>query len=173
MNYGDPDSQEELTAYHEAGHAVVGYSLGGTVQSVQLGGEADDWLPERFGDCRIAWHPAGEEKIPIGWHQQREVLTILAGPVAEMVYTQQHHHPALFGPWQHDWVHADQLVRPIIADPRTRCRLLEQLIVILFEQVRSDRMWAAIAAVADELLAHELLEEESLIDVLEFWMSRD
>ena len=90
---------------------MVGYSLGGTVQSVQLGGEADDWLPDRFGDCRIAWHPAGEEKIPIGWHRQREVLTILAGPVAEMVYTRQHHHPALFGPWQHDWVHADQLVR--------------------------------------------------------------
>ena len=49
------DDEETLTAYHEAGHAVIGYALGGVVDSLQLGGEADDQLPRRFGECRIRW----------------------------------------------------------------------------------------------------------------------
>ena len=32
-----------------------------------------------------------------------------------------------------------------------------------------ERVWAAIAALADELLAHEVLEEESVEDILGFW----
>ena len=51
MNYGQPDSDEARTAYHEAGHAVIAYALGGTVHCLQLGGEADDWLPERFANA--------------------------------------------------------------------------------------------------------------------------
>ena len=42
--------EETLTAYHESGHAVVAYALGGTIEGMQLGGEADDWLPERYGE---------------------------------------------------------------------------------------------------------------------------
>ena len=76
---------QTATAWHEAGHAVVGFALGGKVESVQLGGEADDFLPERFGDCVVNWGPvlAGSD-----WQRQREVMTVLAGPVGEMLYLQ-------------------------------------------------------------------------------------
>ena len=42
--------------------------------------------------------------------------------------------------------------------------------VELRRQVQVERVWAAIAALADELLAHELLEEECVEDILAFWL---
>ena len=46
---------------------------------------------------------------------------------------------------------------------------LEKIMVELRRQVQLDRVWAAIAALADELVAHEMLEEECVEDVLGFW----
>ena len=88
------DEDEILTAYHEAGHAVVGYALGGTVDSMQLGGEPDEWLPARFGDCRVRWSIAD---VSTNTHARRELLTILGGPVAEMIYLGESIHPR--GAW--------------------------------------------------------------------------
>ncbi len=170
MNYGQGDSDEVLTAYHEAGHAVIAYALGGTVHSVQLGGEADDWLPERFGDCRIHWHGVSGRQSPSHWQRRREVLTLLAGPVAEMIYSGQPYHPAFFGPAKGDWQLAWALVEPIVPSAPKRVRYLEEITLELHRQMRSDSLWAAIGAVADELLAHEHLEQDQLAETLGFWL---
>jgi hypothetical protein len=159
--------EETLTAYHEAGHAVIGYVLGGAIESVGLYAEADDWLPERFGDCHVNW---GRVDATCDWQIQREVLTILAGPVAEMIYRGERLHPATFGPWQHDWDWAWERGAQLIADPRRRTRLLEAVVVWLHHHMQEDRCWAAIAAVTDELLAHEYLEADQLAETLSFWI---
>ena len=171
LNEMDADD-EILTAYHEAGHAVIGYVLGGQVDSVQLWGEADEVLPERFGDCRISWRPLGPSCTGASgdWQRQREILTVLAGPVAEMVYRGEPFHPAHFGPWQHDWRQAIMLGESLRADLRQRTQLLERMVVSLHGIVRTDACWAAIAAVADELAAHEFLDREQLQDVIGFWI---
>lgn len=161
------DDDDTLTAYHESGHAVVGYALGGTVESIQLGGEADDWLPERFGDCRIQW---GRVEPGCDWQLQREILTVLAGPVAEMVYRGEPLHPAFYGPWQHDWQHAWELAASFAPAPPRRTAMLENLILKLKDQIAKDPCWAGIAALSDELLAHEMLESEQVLDVLQFWI---
>ena len=101
---------ETLTAYHESGHAVIAYALGGTIQGMQLGGEADDWLPARFGECRIQW---GRVDPDLDWQRKREILTILAGPVVEMVYRDEPFHPAFYGPWKHDWEQAWRTATPM------------------------------------------------------------
>ena len=157
---------ETLTAYHESGHAVIAYALGGTVQGMQLGGEADEWLPARFGDCRIQW---GRVDPDLDWQRKREILTILAGPVVEMVYRDEPFHPAFFAPWKHDWEQAWRTATPMWTDEKQRMAALETIIVELRRQVQMERVWAAIAALADELLAHEVLEEESVEDILGFW----
>ena len=36
--------------------------------------------------------------------------------------------------------------------------------------MRSDRCWPAVAALADELLAHEFLDRDQAEQVLEFWI---
>ena len=161
------DDEETLTAYHEAGHAVIGYVLGGRIESVCLGGDSGDDLPPRFGDCRVNWGPVDAR---VDWQLQREILTLLAGPVAEMIYRGEKLHPAVFGPWTEDWQLAFQRAQVIANDPQRRTRALEQLILQLHDWMKSDDCWAAIAAVADELLAHEYLEEDQLAATLEFWI---
>lgn len=161
------DDDETLTAYHEAGHAVVAYALGGTVDSLQLWGEADQWLPERFGDCRIQW---GKVDPNCDWQRQREILTFLAGPVAEMVYRGEPFHPAFYEPWQDDWKRAWVTCESLAQEPGKRMQLLETLVLQLDGHIRSERCWAAIAAIADELVAHEALEREQVDEILRFWI---
>jgi hypothetical protein len=160
------DDDEVLTAYHEAGHAAIGYALGARIESVQLGGDDDD-LPRRFGDCRVNW---GRVNDRCDWQRLREVMTVLAGPVAEMIYRGERLHPALYGPWIDDWRMAWTCAEPIAADPLARTRLLEQVIVDLHRRMKQEPCWSAIAAVADELQAHEWLEEDQLIETLGFWL---
>ncbi|MCO8125197.1 cell division protein FtsH [Stieleria sp. TO1_6] len=158
---------ETLTAYHEAGHAVIGYVMGGQIESVGLYAEADEWLPERFGDCHVNW---GRVHADSDWQIQREVLTILAGPVAEMIYRGEKLHPASYPPWQHDWHWAWQRGEKLIRDPGGRAALLESVVLWLHHHMNDDLCWAAIAAVSDELLAHETLDAEQLADTLSFWI---
>jgi hypothetical protein len=160
------DDDETLTAYHESGHAVIAYALGGHIASMQLGGEADDWLPQRFGDCRIAW---GRVDPNLDWQIQREVLAILAGPVAEMTYRSEPLHPSHYGPWQHDWQHAWTIGQKLVSDQQQRTRMLEELVRRLHRVVESEPCWSAIAALADELAAHEYLEADQIEDVIGFW----
>lgn len=161
------DDDETLTAYHEAGHAVIAYALGGNVDSLQLWGEADQWLPDRFGDCRITW---GRIDSNSDWQRQREILTTLAGPVAEMVYRGEPLHPAHYEPWQDDWRRAWNACETLAPSPERRIRLLEEMIVLLDGHIRSDRCWAAIAALADELVAHEAVQGEQVAEILRFWI---
>ncbi|TWU56788.1 hypothetical protein Poly51_27050 [Rubripirellula tenax] len=161
------DDDETLTAYHEAGHAVVAYALGANVDSMQLWGEADDYLPERFGDCRVNW---GTVDPNLDVQRQREIMTFLGGPVAEMIYRGEPLHPALYGPWQDDWHRAMQTCGAIVADPERRTRLLEKIIVTLHDHLGRQPYWPAIAGLADELAAHEQLDSDQVSDVLTFWL---
>ncbi|WP_145176040.1 cell division protein FtsH [Rubripirellula lacrimiformis] len=169
MNQDTDQDDETLTSYHEAGHAVVAHSLGATVDSMQLWGEADDWLPERFGDCRVNWGPVDPN---LDWQRQREIMTYLAGPVAEMIYRGEPLHPALYGPWQDDWQRAMATCEAIIRDPQQRTLLLEKIIVSLHQHLQNEPYWPAIAGLADELAAHEMLEADQVAETLEFWLRR-
>lgn len=167
MNLDQDD--ETLTAYHEAGHAVVAYVLGASVDSMQLWGEADDYLPERFGDCRVNW---GRVDPNLDWQRQREIMTYLGGPAAEMIYRGEPLHPALYGPWQQDWSAAMATCGAIVREPQARTRLLEKIIGTLHQHLQRDPYWPAIAALADELAAHEMLEADDVAAVLDFWLNR-
>ena len=159
------DDDETLTAYHEAGHAAIGYALGAKIESVQLGG--DDELPLRFGDCRVNW---GRVDPHCDWQCLRETMTVLAGPVAEMIYRGERLHPAVYGPWQDDWQLAMAFAESISADLQGRSRWLERIIVDLHHRMQDELCWAAIAAVADELQAHDFLDEHQLTETLGFWL---
>jgi len=134
--------------------------------SVQLWGESDEWLPERFGDCRIDW---GLVDPTVDWQRQREVLSILAGPVTEMVYRDDPLHPAHFGPWKHDWEHAWKISEGLVPDSQKRSLMLEELIRGVHGLVVSDSCWPAIAALADELAAHEFLDQDQIEQTIGFW----
>ena len=146
---------------------MVGYALGGRIDRIQLGEEMDDNLPQAFGACLINWGPVNGN---YDWQMQRELMTILAGPVAEMIYIGEKLHPAFHGPWQMDWQQAWQCCQNEIADEAMRTAFLELLIQHLHQRMSDNSCWAAIAAVSDELLAHEYLEQEQLQETLDFWI---
>ncbi len=161
------DDDETLTAYHEAGHVVVGYLLGAKIDEVRLGSMIDDDFPLRFGDCLVNW---GRVDPRCDWQRERELLTILAGPVAEMIFLGERVHPAQYAPWKSDWQQAITGSRGLFRDPIKQVAYLEVLLARLHGKLSGDAQWAAIAAVADELLAHEALEHDDIAEVVSFWL---
>ena len=155
----------EETAYHESGHVFVAYYFGGTIRHVTIDPDNDDG-PSRFGDVEVEWRRAfrsAKERIFV------QTQVALAGPAAEMVYIGEPLHPAFVREWSSDWQIATNLLRPLFSDERRLASELEQVCVGLFQMFRKDHVWASVAALADELLAHETLEHEQISEVLDFW----
>jgi len=48
---------------------------------------------------------------------------------------------------------------------------MEQTTIELYQAFRDDFHWSAISAIADHLLAHEILDEELLQEAVEPWIA--
>ncbi len=74
----EQEPHDEVTAYHEAGHAVVALALGRTIHKVSA-------LPnrERLGEVRFG---KGDTRATDDWIE-REILIALSGMVAEARFT--------------------------------------------------------------------------------------
>lgn len=156
----------ETTAYHEAGHVVMAVLAGARVRSVTITPDRDDG-PNRFGDTEVAWDLSLYSKREFLEHAIRVAL---AGPVAEMIYHRKPYHPGLVSEWSADWQEAWRSAEELIADETQRLRYLERVTVHVYQQLDRDDRWAALAAVVDNLLAHERLESEELEEILAAWL---
>jgi ATP-dependent Zn protease len=156
----------EPTAYHEAGHAYVAVYLGAKVRSVTIDPDNDDG-PARFGDTQIIWR---RSRLSEKQFRERAIQVSLAGPVAEMLYTGDPFHPGLVAEWAHDWQAAWELAELLFVDERKRLSYLEDLTGVLYRLLDSEPHWSAVAALADNLLAHETLESEEVRDIINDWL---
>ena len=157
----------ELTAYHEAGHAVLAHHLGGRVKRISIEPEWDDEL-RHVGDTEVLW-PVG--RMTGAEFQEAGVLVALAGPVAEMLYSGEPFHPALVAEWANDWDEAARMCAEFIPVEELQMQYLEAQTHRLWQLVNGEPLWSAVAALADELLAHETLEEEQIQETLSVWLS--
>lgn len=155
----------EICAYHESGHAVMAILHKATVNSVSI---APDWDegPRREGEVEIHW-PTNLDPRTI-CHASIEVA--LAGPVAEMIYTGDPFHPALVQEWSGDWSVAWELAGQRLVAKARRMLELEMLTRKIYQTLSDDRLWQAIAALSDELLAHEILEQEEIYEAVSRWL---
>jgi len=156
----------ELTAYHEAGHALVAHLLGGKVRQVTIEPDRDDG-PERTGDTEVLWR---RSRLSEKEFAQVAVQVCLAGPVAEMIYSGDPYHPGFVAEWAGDWRDAWQAAAPLHVDERKRLKYLEDVSIQLYHRLKDDSLWAALAALADHLLAHETLDAEQVADILGEWI---
>lgn len=156
----------EPTAYHEAGHAYVAVYLGAKVRSVTIDPDNDDG-PARFGDTQIIWR---RSRLSEKQFRERAIQVSLAGPVAEMLYTGDPFHPGLVAEWAHDWQAAWEMAELLFVDQRKRLSYLEDLTGVLYRLLDSEPHWSAVAALADNLLAHETLESEEVRDIINDWL---
>lgn len=156
----------ELTAYHEAGHALVAHLLGGKVRQVTIEPDRDDG-PERTGDTEVLWR---RSRLSEKEFAQVAVQVCLAGPVAEMIYSGDPYHPGFVAEWAGDWRDAWQAAAPLHVDECKRLKYLEDVSIQLYHRLKDDSLWAALAALADHLLAHETLDAEQVADILSEWI---
>ncbi|MDA7527712.1 hypothetical protein N8590_01850 [bacterium] len=154
-----------ITAYHESGHAFVAIAVGAIVRSLSIDPDWDDG-PERYGDVEIEW-PSGEYKREEFY--ENRVLVALGGPVAEMIYTGDPFHPAMVPEWKVDWENAWENASRLHKLTKRRMQYLEAKAVELHQILSRDINWSALAVIADNLLAHEILEREQLEEILADW----
>jgi ATP-dependent Zn protease len=158
------DREEEITAWHESGHAFVAAWLGATVESVSIDPDADDG-PQRFGDIVVRWDRGRFSDREIA---EKSVLVALSGPVTEMIHRDDPLHPATVSEWSQDWLLA-WTAADFIRDQRQRMAHLEQITQELYHLLSQDHHWAAIGAIVDHLLAYETLEGETIHEIVSEW----
>lgn len=156
----------ELTAYHEAGHALVALLLGGEVRLVTIEPDHDDG-PARYGDTQVLWRRSRDRDKQFA---AKAVQVCLAGPVAEMIYSGDPFHPGLVPEWAGDWRDAWEAAALLHVDERQRLAFLERTCGELNRLLRGENIWAALADLADNLLAHETLEWEQVEEIVAPWL---
>lgn len=157
-------SDEEITAWHEAGHAFVAVLLGGQIDSVSVDPDRDDG-PNRFGDTSIRWDTARFSRDQLC---ENAVLCALAGPVAEMIHCGDAFHPATVAEWSLDWQLAWRASSESV-QPDRQMQYLEDLTIRLHRILSGDAHWATIGAIVDHLLAYGSLEGETVHEIVAEW----
>jgi ATP-dependent Zn protease len=133
-------ADNEMTAYHEAGHAVVALALGRTVHKVSV-------LPnrERMGECRFG---KGNTRASDDW-VEREILIALGGLAAEARHT---------GIYATDEAAQDLRFVRRLARERKSERQVERYEQRMLDKVEymlsDDGNWKAVELIAAELLKH-------------------
>ena len=94
----------------------------------------------------------------------------LAGPVAEMIHSGEPYHPGFVAEWAADWKLAWEAATSLISSERKRLAYLEQTTARLYRLLEREDHWAALAAIVDNLLAHETLEAEEVEDIVGQWL---
>ncbi len=160
------DEDDELTAYHEAGHVVMALLTGARVPHVTISPDRDDG-PARFGDTSVEW--------PRDRYDARELAQVmirvsLAGPVVEMIYTGDPYHPGMMAQWAEDWRSAWEAASSLEKNELRRLRMLELETKHLVHQLQDDDVWAAVAELADNLMAHETLDAEQIESIAQQWL---
>jgi ATP-dependent Zn protease len=87
-----------------------------------------------------------------------------------MIHSGEPYHPGFVAEWAADWKTAWEAVAPLIPAERRRLVYLEQATVKLHRLLQQDEYWAALAAIVDNLLAHETLEGEEVEDIVRQWL---
>lgn len=163
LSLGSVDLTEETTAWHEAGHAMMAVMCGGFVERVTIEPPDDDG-PARYGDTVTRW--SGMSALQLA---AAEIRVSLAGPVVEMIFTGDHHDFEAVEEWSADWTTALAAARSVSKDEPTARKLLGKIAAEIHEAFESANVWAAVSAIADDLLAHETLEHEQIAYSVDFW----
>ncbi|HEY8961052.1 MAG TPA: hypothetical protein VIM57_02540 [Luteolibacter sp.] len=130
--------QNTLTAYHEAGHAVIALQMGRTVREVSI-------LPgaKRLGYCEMA--KGGRQPQDA---LEADLLILLAGLAAEAKVSGQY---GLGGASQ-DLRMAEKLALHRAGNARQAARLLERTLDKVEHLMRDAATWSAVDLIAAELL---------------------
>ncbi len=86
-----------------------------------------------------------------------------------MIYRDEMLHPAHYGPWTYDWKLAAERAAVLWDDRKRQVVELEATIGQLHAVLSRDQVWPAIAALADELAPHEIVEQDETESTFDSW----
>lgn len=138
--------------------------LGAEVLSLSIDPDFDDG-PKRFGDVQIRWTTGRSSNRQMAMN---EILVSLAGPVTEMIHSGDPFHPATVAEWSMDWKMAWDATTFLKTD-KEKMQFLERTTVELHQTLSQANHWAGIGALVDHLLAYEILEGETVHEIVEQW----
>ncbi len=161
------DEIEEITAYHEAGHAVMAAALGGRIIRVSIEPPEDDGL-KRFGESIVSWPPSTDAAI-----YEVELKVSLAGPVAELLYRSEQMPIESVPEFAADWQRIAASATLLKTTRREQLQLISKAEFWVPDFFNRTRNWAAVGAVAHQLLAHYTPENEQLEEAISFWIDSD
>jgi hypothetical protein len=78
--------------------------------------------------------------------------------------------PGFVSEWAADWNAAWEAAAPLVPAERKRLVYLEQTTAQLYRLLDREVHWAALAAIVDNLLAHETLEGQEVDDIMRQWL---
>ena len=80
------------------------------------------------------------------------------------------YHPGFVAEWAADWQDAWEAAAGVVPDQKQRLAYREQATSQRYRLLRRDENWAALAAITDELLAHETIEGEQVEEIMQRWL---
>ncbi len=150
QNQRDNVSQAQTaTAYHEAGHAVMAYARGRTVEKVTISRAQLQTGGFRLGACKMQKGRAKSSQDRL----EDEVLILLAGMVGESHYTQRY--------CQAGAAQDLQAVKRLLATRAPRERQLQRLAQRMLDKTEH-LLNADVNRQAITMVANELLEKETI-----------
>lgn len=145
--------------------------LGGCVEHITIEPHLDDG-PSRYGETITSWPWTERGAVPPKQRISAEIAVSLAGPVAEMIYLNERSEIEAVEEWSFDCRMANQLASQVTASPVSKVKLLRESESMVRERLNEPETWSAVAALSDELLAHETLEHDQIQEVTLFWLRR-
>ena len=143
----------------------MAFHVGARVLSMTLDPERDEG-PRRHADIQVEWpiHNLSETEF-----QQKSILVALAGPVAEMLHRGEPLHPGFVAEWVAEWTMAWKAAAKMFSSEPKRLTYLEQTTSAIYQLLDRDENWAVIAAIVDDMLAHETLEGDHVESIYLEW----
>jgi len=158
------DQEEQVTAWHEAGHAVMAVLCGGRIEHVSLEPAWDDG-PQRYGETITRWQGFSALELSLA-----EIKVSLAGPIAETLFVGEERNIAKVPEWHGDWQKVLEIASHQFEDVTVARRKVSELAASVRQAFDDTRIWSAVSAVAEDLLAHETIEHEQVCASVEFWL---
>lgn len=145
--------------WHEAGHALIAWLLGGDVRLVTLESEFDD----HDGHVEIAW--PGD--LPPDRLARHSAMVAIAGPLAELAFrgVDDLEDPDVLSAWRRDWSEFERCVANLESEPshdETGRAIVAEVRATLDDFETAERL----ARVADMLAAHGSLDRTLFEDAV-------
>ena len=153
---------DEITAWHEAGHAVVAVMLGGVIDEVSV--ELPD--TEAAGATGVFWASASDARSQC----INDIHVALAGPIAEMIFIGDYDYLRIKQEHAVDWEVVAASVQRMGMSPVAAQKFLSSVATELYERLRQDEVWSAVADVAERLELDGTIDGNTVNDLAGFWL---